>query len=300
MADIGFVGLGRMGLPMCMCLVEAGYEVVATDERSDARTDAAACGALWRDSPAEVAAAAGVLITMLPGPAAVSTAMLGSAGALPAMAPGETWIDMTTNVPSAVRSVREQAIEQGVRVLEAPVGGDPEAARQGRLQLYIGGEADVLDDNRPMLEALADPQQIFLVGAHDAGYTTKLLVNLLWFGQAIATAEALLVAKAAAIDLRVLERVLSRSSAATAFIARDLDRLFHGDYLTTFGLDRICDELEAAIALARDYQVPSALSDLVLQTYHRALHRYGAADGELLAVALLEEEGGLRLRPDAS
>jgi 3-hydroxyisobutyrate dehydrogenase len=72
--------------------------------------------------------------------------------------------------------------------------------------------------------------------------------------------------------------------------------VFQGDYLTSFGLDRICEELEAVTALAGDYQVPWELSDLVRRTYRRALARYGAVDGELLAVALLEEEAGHKLR----
>jgi 3-hydroxyisobutyrate dehydrogenase len=73
--------------------------------------------------------------------------------------------------------------------------------------------------------------------------------------------------------------------------------VFQGDYLTSFGLDRICEELEAVTAIAGDYQVPWELSDLVRRTYRRALARYGPIDGELLAVALLEEQAGHKLRP---
>jgi 3-hydroxyisobutyrate dehydrogenase len=73
--------------------------------------------------------------------------------------------------------------------------------------------------------------------------------------------------------------------------------VFQGDYLTSFGLDRICAELEAVTELAGEYRVPWELSGLVLRTYRRALARYGPADGELLAVALLEEEAGRKLRP---
>ena len=76
--------------------------------------------------------------------------------------------------------------------------------------------------------------------------------------------------------------------------------VFQDDYLTSFGLDRICEELEAVTALADDYQVPWELSDLVRRTYDRALARYGPVDGELLAVALLEEEAGHKLRPGNS
>ena len=78
---------------------------------------------------------------------------------------------------------------------------------------------------------------------------------------------------------------------------RDIGLVFQGDYLTSFGLDRICEKLEAVTALAGDYQVPWELSDLVRRTYRRALARYGPVDGELLAVALLEEQADNKLRP---
>jgi 3-hydroxyisobutyrate dehydrogenase len=76
--------------------------------------------------------------------------------------------------------------------------------------------------------------------------------------------------------------------------------VFRGDYLASFGLDRICEELEAVTALADEYQVPRELADVVRRTYRRALARFGPADGELLAVALLEDEAGHKLRTEGS
>lgn len=101
----------------------------------------------------------------------------------------------------------------------------------------------------------------------------------------------------AGIDLAVLRDALASSAASSAFIRRDLDALFAGDYLTTFGIDRCWEELAAVTAQARSLDVPFAHSDLVERTYRRAVDRFGTADGELLAVALLEEEAGQRLRP---
>jgi 3-hydroxyisobutyrate dehydrogenase len=291
---IGFVGLGRMGAPMCVNLVQAGCRVGATDIRPEASS--AAGGARWFSTTAELAAAVDVLITMLPGPQEVVTAMVGTGGALAALPSGSVWIDMTSNSPAVVAPVREQALARGVEVLEAPVGGGPPAAGARTLQLFAGGDAEVFQRCRPVLEILGDPRRIVRVGGHDAGYTAKLLVNLLWFGQAVATAEALLLGQRAGIDLSTLRQVLGNSAAGSEFIRRDLDALFAGDYLETFGLDRSCEELTAVTTLAHEREVPFALSDLVHSTYQRALARYGPVDGELSAVALLEEETGLRLR----
>jgi 3-hydroxyisobutyrate dehydrogenase len=298
--QIAFAGLGRMGLPMCAALARAGYQVTATDKRAEAEEAAVACGAAWRDTPAQAAAAADVLITMLPGPREVEAAVAGAAGALKGLAAGAAWIDMTSSSPAAARPLREQAMRQGVEVLEAPVGGGIAAAQEGKLQLFVGGDASAVERHRAVLEVLGDPGRIVHTGGPGTGYTVKLLVNLLWFGQAAATAEALLLGQRAGVDPAVLEHALAGSSAASTFIRRDIGLVFQGDYLTSFGLDRICAELEAVTALADECQVPWELSDLVRRTYRRALDRYGPVDGELLAVALLEEEAGAKLRPGNS
>ena len=281
---------------MCAALAKAGYEVTATDNRAERKPAALACGAGWRVTPAQAAATASVLISMLPGPREVHAAMLGEGGALTSLAAGATWIDMSSNSPAAARPVQEEAMQRGVEVLEAPVGGGIAAARAGTLQLFVGGKTNVVEKHRRMLEVLGDPERIVHVGGHGAGYTVKLLVNLLWFGQAVATAEALLLGQRAGIDPAALQDALAGSSAASRFIRSDIGLVFHGDYLASFGLDRICEELDAVTALAGDSQVPWELSEVVRRTYHRALTRFGPADGELLAVSLLEDEAGDKLR----
>ncbi|MCA2222459.1 NAD(P)-dependent oxidoreductase [Nonomuraea aurantiaca] len=294
---IGFIGVGRMGLPMCANLARAGHRVHASDVRPEREKDVVAAGALWAASAAEAAAGAEVLVTMLPGPEEVRAVMLAPGDALEALAAGATWIDMTSNSPALVAPIREQAERRGVRVLEAPVGGGVPAARAGTLHLFVGGPADLLARHRPLLDVLGDPERIIHLGGPGTGYTAKLLANLLWFGQAIATAEALLLGRRAGIDLAVLREALGSSAASSTFVRRDLDALFAGDYLESFGLDRCCEELETVTAMADELGVPFELSHLVERTYQRALDRYGAVDGELLAIALLEEQAGLRLRP---
>jgi 3-hydroxyisobutyrate dehydrogenase len=192
--------------------------------------------------------------------------------------------------------IRGHALARGVHVLEAPVGGGVQAAREGTLKLFAAGDAEVFERCLPLLRVLGDPARIVRIGGPGTGYTAKLLVNLLWFGQAVATAEALLLGQSAGIDLGTLRRALADSAAGSDFIDRDLDALLAGDYLRSFGLDRVCEELSATTALAREHQVPFELSTLVERTYRRALARFGAVDGELLAVALLEEEAGRPLR----
>ena len=296
MPEIGLVGLGRMGAPICANLVRAGYRVRAGDRRPEAAEQAAGCGACWVPELARLAAGADVLITVLPGAGEVRELMLGADGVAAALRGGTTWIDMTSNSPTAMTEVRNVILDRGVQVLDAPAGGGVAAARHGALQLLVGGRAQVVAQHRDLLEILAGPGQLRHVGGYGAGYTAKLLINLLWFGQAVATAEALLLGRASGLDLGILRDVLGDSAAGSRFIDHDLPALFAGDFMRTFGLDRCYEELQIVMQLARDHHLPFQASEAVADVYQRALRRYGPVDGELLAVTLLEEQAGLQLR----
>jgi 3-hydroxyisobutyrate dehydrogenase-like beta-hydroxyacid dehydrogenase len=137
-----------------------------------------------------VAAEADVLITVLPGPGEVRDVMTGRGGVLAVLPATATWIDMTGSSPAVGQMLLTAARARGISVLEAPVGGGVPEARAGTLQLFVGGDIALVERHRALLEVLADPQRITHVGGNGAGYLAKLLVNLLWFGQAVATAEA--------------------------------------------------------------------------------------------------------------
>ena len=298
MPVIGLVGLGRMGSAICANLVRAGYRVQAADRRSEAAVAAARCGAHWVPQLSRLAAESDVLITVLPGPGEVREEMTGPGGMAEALRPGTTWIDMTSNSPAAMTGIQQGLLARGIQVLEAPAVGGVEAAEQGNLQLLVGGDAEVLARQRDLLEVPGNPDRIVHVGGHGAGYMAKLIINLLWFGQAIATAEALLLGQASGLDLGVLREILTRSAADSAFIRHDLDALFAGDYLRSFDLDRCYQELQIITERARDLEIPFQLSETVAAVYGRAVRRYGDTEGELLSIALLEEKAGQRLRQE--
>jgi 3-hydroxyisobutyrate dehydrogenase len=285
-----------MGLLMCANLARAGYDVIAGDARADREDAVMACGAHWGGTGVEVAAVADVLITVLPGTQELHDMMLEPRGVLAALPASATWIDMTSTSPVTGRVLARAAYNRGVGMLEAPVGGGVQAAAAGTLQLFVGGDAALLERHRALLQALADPERIAYLGGPGAGYTAKHLVNLLWFGQALATAEALFLAHREGIDLETMQHVLAGSAAASSFISHDLSALLSGDYLASFGLDRCCEELAAITELARERGVPFEMSEHVDRMYQRALARYGPADGELLAIAMMEEQAGIQLR----
>jgi 3-hydroxyisobutyrate dehydrogenase len=279
---VGVIGLGRMGLPICARLANRGLPVTATDIDIGRRPAAVSAGAAWLPEAREVAAAADVVITVLPGTTEVESV---TAAVVGGMAPGAVWIDMSTASPRVQRP-------GGVRAVDAPVGGGPEAAREGRLLTFVGALAEDLEAARPVLEVVAD--RIIHVGPPGSGYTLKLLANALWFGQAVAVAEVLTLAERAGIDPETARAGLAQSAAASQFIERDARSLLTGDDLTSFALTRCCEQLETVLALAEELAVPVELASVVDEVHRRALAHYGEVDGELLAARLVAERAGVR------
>jgi 3-hydroxyisobutyrate dehydrogenase len=241
------------------------------------------------DTARDTAAGCDVLVTVLPGSAELRDVM---APLLPMLGRGVTWIDLTSASPRVAGELR--ALGGGMEWIDAPMGGGPEQARQGALELFVGGAAASVERHRELLETLGTVRH---VGGAGAGYVVKLLVNLLWFGQAIATGEALLLAKRSGLDLETVRDALANSAAESRFIRQDLDALFGGDYLEQFGLDRCYEELVAISELADELSVPFELSDLVREMHGRALEHFGPRGGELLGVAMLERLAGVAIRP---
>ncbi len=294
---VAFIGLGHMGAPMSRNILAAGHDLVVHDLRRDAAAGLLADGAAWADSPREAGAGREAVITMLPGPSAVTEVLLGGGGLLAGMAPGAVWIDMSTSVPAVADRVRAQAAPLGIEVLDAPVSGMVTGARDGTLQIFVGGDAGTFSAARPLLEAMGDPARIVHAGPHGAGYTVKLMINLLWFAHLTACAEVLTVGTRAGVDLATLRRCLLASPAASHFLDRDvLGVLEHGDYDEGFTLALACKDLGLAVDLARESGVPVPVSAVVEQIYRQARARYGDAGGEMLPVKLLEDLTGTPLR----
>ena len=296
---VGFVGLGHMGAPMSRNVLAAGHDLVVHDVRPEAGTAIVAGGAAWARSPREAARGRDVAITMLPMPWQVEEVLLGPDGLLDGLPPGAVWIDMSTSVPAVADRVRAVAEPRSIEVLDAPVSGMASGARAATLQIFVGGRAETYQRVRSLLEAMGHRDAILHVGPHGAGYTVKLMINLLWFAHLTATAEVLSVGATAGVDLATLRRCLLASPAASHFLERDVLSVLHdGDYDESFGLALACKDLGLAVDLARDTGVPVEVSAVVEQVYRRARAQYGDAGGEMLPIKLLEDLTGTPLRID--
>ena len=297
MTRVAFVGLGNMGGPMCGHLVSAGFDVRAFDLDAGALARASAAGARAATDVADCARGADILITMLPAPPQVEAVLLGAEGAIAALAPGSLAIDMSTSSTAVGARVVAAASERGVEVLDAPVAGQSIGAKAGTLAIYVGGPRDAFERALPLFEEMGDPDRVFHLGGHGAGYTVKLLLNLLWFIESVAVAEVLSVGVRAGVALEKLHGALVGSPANSAFLERDVRMVLDdGDYDDAFPMRLVTKDLGLVVDLAREVGVPVELSALVEQIHRRARAAYGDDAGEISAVRLYEDAAGVLLR----
>jgi 3-hydroxyisobutyrate dehydrogenase len=223
---VGFVGLGNMGGRMTRRLVEAGIEVIGYDPRPGA---AQACGARPGESPADVARRAPVVLMSLPDSHVVEPVVLGPAGLLAGAGPGATIVDLSTSSPSSTSALHAEAEAAGVRYLDAGISGGAAAADKGTLTIMTGGDADALAEIAWVFEPIA--AHVHHMGASGAGHTTKLLNNFLNAVTLAATAEVMVAARKAGLDLVRLLEVLNSSSGVSFATRNRFPHIVRGDYL---------------------------------------------------------------------
>lgn len=292
---IGFVGLGTMGGPMARRLAAAGLPVTAYDIDPEALAATTEAGVTPAGSAAEVAATADLLLTSLPRPDHVDAVMV-EAGALGALRAGSVWVDLTTNRRDFVIELAARAPD-GVTVVDSPVTGAVDGARDGTLTLFAGGADDDLDRVVPVLEHLG---RVIRCGPLGTGNVTKLVTNQLWFIHAAALGEGFALGMANGVELDVLWEAI-KESVADSFVARhDAPSIFAGHYDPSFPLDLCLKDLALTTELAADVGTDLPLTERASETFTRAADRYGTEAGELHVARRIEDDADLSFRLDGN
>jgi len=258
---IGFVGTGVMGAPMAGHLLAAGYELVV-NTRTRARAEPLlAAGAAWADSPAEAAAGADAVITMVGFPEDVEATHLGPEGTLAgAGGPPRVIIDMTTSRPSLAARIHEAAAAKGCGSVDAPVSGGEVGAREATLSIMVGADSEDFDLARPVLETMG--RHIVHQGGPGAGQQTKMVNQIIIATNMIGVCEGLLYAAKAGLDpIRVLESV-GQGAAGSWSLANLAPRIVGRDFAAGFFVDHFVKDL--GIALDEAARLKVALPGLAL------------------------------------
>jgi 2-hydroxy-3-oxopropionate reductase len=291
---IGFIGLGVMGAPMAANLLGAGFEVVAWNRSPEPLAALAEKGARPAGGPAEVAADADVLITILSDDAAVRAVLAGEDGAIAAMKPGGLVIDMSTVSPALARELAAAAGERGVAVLDAPVSGGDVGAREGTLSIMVGGEAADVERARSVFAVLGS--RVTHVGAAGSGQAVKacnqVLVAVIFAG----LSEALVLGSKLGVDPATLLDAVGGGMAGNRIMEVRRDNFLEHDFTPGFKVDLHHKDLEIALAAAGEADVPLPLTAEVQQMFRqlRAAGHGGEDDSALLRIA--EAAAAHRLR----
>lgn len=291
---VGFVGVGAMGGPMAANLLRAGHGLTVHDLRRETAADLLGQGAAWADTPQAVASASDVVLLSLPNPADVEDVVTRTDGVLSGAAAGSTIIDLSTNSPAVVRALAAAAAERHVRFIDAPVSGGVGGARRGTLAVMAGGEADCVEEHRPLLEAIGD--RVFHVGDVGAGNVVKLLNNMLFFVNLLAAVEALVVGAKAGVDPAVLQEVVHSSSGASFAWDHGARAILRDRLTPTFTMGLAAKDIGLASALADEMAVDVPMAGLARQLIDRCRDEGLAAEDVLAVVKVLEWQAGVTVR----
>ncbi|SDZ52398.1 NAD(P)-dependent oxidoreductase [Herbiconiux ginsengi] len=223
---VGFIGLGNMGGRMTRCIVDTGRTVLGYDAKTE---NIGAAGAEAAASVADLVAGSDVILLSLPDSRVVEAVTLGDDGVLAQVREGQIVVDLSTSAPASTRGLHARFAERGVAYLDAGISGGAAAAEKGQLTLMVGGESDALERVQPVLALFAT--NVFHVGESGAGHTTKLLNNFLNAIALSATAEVMVAAKKAGLDLETVLDVFNKSSGTNFATVNRFPKIIHGDYL---------------------------------------------------------------------
>ena len=297
METVGFIGLGNMGGGMAGNIQKAGYPMVVYDIREEVTRPFLEAGARLGSSPADVASRCEVTLTSLPGPREVEAVAAGPEGVLQGISAGSVYIDLSTSRPTLIRELEPRFREKGVHVLDAPVSGGKSGAQSRNLAVMVGGEKEIFDRVKPLLDAFGD--KVFYAGSIGAGSVAKLVHNMIGHGVRQAIAEGLTLGVKAGVEPDALWECvrrgsLGRMSALHEGIARTV---FQGEFEpASFALNLSRKDIGLATDLGREFNVPMPVANLAEQIAIEAMNRgWGEMDSSV-TFRLQEEQSGVEVR----
>lgn len=294
---IGFIGLGVMGGAMAQNLARAGFDLTVHDLDVDKCRRLADLGAAVAASPGDAAKDADVVMTSLPGPAQIRAVALDDQGLIANMAPGTTWIELSTNDQRVGRDILAASNARGIALLDAPVSGGSEGAADGTLTVLVGGDAEVFQRMLPILQTIG--ARIDHLGPNGAGYAAKIAQVVLCYVHSLALSEAMMLGVKGGVRADKMLEIIQNSTGSSYVADRYGPTILNGDYDPSFSLALAHKDLRLARELAKSADVVLPLCDLTEETYAKACERYGGGSNHVMAVKLLEDAFGTPLRGNA-
>jgi len=295
---VGFIGLGTMGGHMAFNALSGGNEMVVHDINPTAATRHLEAGATWADSPKEVADQSEIVFTSLPGPTQVEAVALGESGIMEGMSAGKVYFDLSTSTPGMIRKIHEEAGARGIDVLDAPVSGGPRGAESRNLAIWVGGDKNVFDRCKPVLDAIGD--KAYYVGPIGSGAVAKLVHNCAGYIFQAACAEVFTMGVKAGVEpLALWEAVRKGATGRRGPFEGMAEHLLPGKFdPPDFALNLARKDVDLAVSVGREFDVPMRLANLALMEMTEAINRGWGGRDSRVAMLLQEERAGVEVRVD--
>jgi 3-hydroxyisobutyrate dehydrogenase len=246
---VGWIGTGVMGTSMCKHVIAAGFGVTAYNRSRSKLGPVLEAGAREAGSPREVASASDVVFSIVGYPRDVREVTLGPEGALAGARPGSVLVDMTTSEPALAVEIYEAAKARGVHAVDAPVSGGDVGAREARLSIMIGGDAEPVEALRPLFEAMG--KTIVHQGPAGAGQHTKMVNQILIATNMIGVCEALLYGHQAGLDPNAVLQSVGTGAAGSWSLNNLGPRMIAGRFEPGFYVEHFLKDMGIALAEAR-------------------------------------------------
>lgn len=291
---IAFVGLGIMGAPMAENLIEAGYDVVGYNRSNEPVERIVDAGGDGADAAADAAAGADVIITCLPDSDVVKTVMRAEDGIIAGAESGSVVIDMSTISPTVTEELAAELAAIGVDMLDAPISGGEEGAIDGTLSIMVGGDADVLDAVRPILDVMG--ATVTHCGGNGAGQVTKACNQIVVANTMAAVSEALLFAEKAGADLEAVLDAISGGAAGCWTLDNRAPRMIRGNFEPGFFADYQYKDLRIAMRAGQEYGAPIPTTANTHELYKAACQSGYGRDDNSGILQVLEDMAGTEAR----
>ena len=232
--NIGFIGLGVMGKPMAKHVLAAGHRLTIHNRSRGAVDELVAAGATAAASPAEVARASTVIITMLPDTPDVERVLTGTDGVLSGLQQGAIVVDMSSISPVATERLATLVAEKGGSMLDAPVSGGEVGAINAALSIMVGGDEAAFTRVKPILASMGNPEKIIHIGRSGAGQICKICNQVAIGGALAGVSEAFALAKKAGVDAARVRQALLGGFAASRVLEVHGERMLVDNYKPGF------------------------------------------------------------------
>jgi 3-hydroxyisobutyrate dehydrogenase len=279
---VAFIGMGTMGAPMALNLLKAGHTVTVHNRTRDREIPVAEAGAQRAESPAAAAEGAEVVITCVSDTPDVEAVLLGEQGVVHGAAPGTVVVDMSTISPTVTQALATTLATHQIALVDAPVSGGSEGAKQGTLSIMVGGSDGDVTRVQPVLAAMGNT--ITHIGPVGSGQLTKAINQIIVAGTYWAVAEGMAVGMKAGMDMDKVVQAVGGGAAGSWGLTNRSGNMIANDYPLGFRVRLHQKDLNIALAAARELGVTLPMAAYVEQI-ETGLMAQGYGDEDISAIA---------------